>query len=65
MKHIIMKNFLWISLALAFSACSFSPKQARTDTELPVLYLTKDYPKVELNIRYIVNVKFHLGIILG
>ena len=34
MRHIIMKNFLWISLALAFSACSSSPKQAGMDTEL-------------------------------
>ena len=58
MRHIIMKNFLWISLALAFSACSSSPKQAGMDTELPVLYLTKEYPKVELDIHEIADVEY-------
>ena len=58
MKHVIMKNFLWISLVLAFSACSSSPKQAGKDLGLWVFDLTKEYPTKEIYIQDIADVDY-------
>ena len=58
MKHSIVKNILWISFVLFFSACSSSPKQAGTDLRLWVFDVTKEYPTKEIYIQDIADVDY-------
>jgi len=51
------KNVLFLFLMLTLSACINQPK-APTDSTLPVLDLTKDYPKMEIDIHDIADVEY-------
>ena len=51
------KNVLFLFLILTLSACINQPK-APTDSTLPVLDLTKDYPKMEIDIHDIADVEY-------
>ena len=51
------KNILFLFLMLTLSACINQPK-APTDSTLPVLDLTKDYPKMELDINDIAEAEY-------
>ena len=57
-KHIMMKNnILLLFLILALSACTNQLKKP-IDLKLPILDLTKDYPKKELDIHEIADVEY-------
>lgn len=57
-KHIMMKNnILLLFLILALSACTNQLKKP-IDSTLPILDLTKDYPKKELDIHEIADVEY-------